>query len=123
LIQLALFAARHRIHRINLGLPPGEPFQHRIRSGNEPAGLLGWVPVHNPTPTKVPTLLRPTGDVPCWRQVCVTPSRFWSPPPIGLPTGRRPLKLRASNRQVRRWSFDSARPAAEGDQRSLCRTE
>ena len=28
--------------------------------------------------------------------------------PIGLRTGRRPLKLRASNRQVRRWSLDIA---------------
>ena len=64
LIQLALFAARHGMHWINLGLPPGEPFQHRIRSGNEPAGLLGWVPVHNPTPTKVPTLLRPRQTLP-----------------------------------------------------------
>jgi len=63
LIQLALFAARHGMHWINLGLPPA----NHSSTGSEPEmnGRGFWLGAGaHPTPTKVPTLLRPRQTLP-----------------------------------------------------------
>jgi len=76
LIQLALFAARPGMHWINLGLPPANHSSTGSEAEmNRPTS--GWVRVHNPTPTKVPTLLRPRQTLPRrvisgWRVAQVT---------------------------------------------------
>ena len=58
LIQLALFAAQHGMHWINLGLPPAN---HSSTGSEAEMNRLGfWLgPPRNPTPTRVPTSFRP----------------------------------------------------------------